>query len=174
MTAVADPETELPAKKSKKPLIIGIVLALLGGGGGFFAVSAGLLPFGAATESHADDKAPGDEHAADAGEHSAGKGEAAAFVTMEPLVISIQDTNGTRFLRFSAQLDVSPAYQAEVEAVMPRIVDVLNGYLRAVKLSDLSDPSILTRLRSQLLRRIQVVTGPGQVRDLLIMEFVLN
>jgi len=32
----------------------------------------------------------------------------------------------------------------------------------------------LLRLRSQMLRRVQVVTGEGRVRDLLIMEFVLN
>ena len=42
------PEKE-PTKKSKLPLIIGLVLALVGGGGGFFAVYSGML-FGA--ESH--------------------------------------------------------------------------------------------------------------------------
>jgi flagellar FliL protein len=32
----------------------------------------------------------------------------------------------------------------------------------------------MARLRAQMLRRIQVVTGEGRVRDLLITEFVLN
>jgi len=36
-------EEEQPAKKSKLPLILGLVLALLGGGGGFFAVSQGMI-----------------------------------------------------------------------------------------------------------------------------------
>ena len=39
---------------------------------------------------------------------------------------------------------------------------------------DIEDPAALARLRAQMLRRIQVVTGEGQVRDLLITEFVLN
>ena len=40
--ATAEEETE-PQKSSKMPLIIGLVLALVGGGGGFFAVSQGLI-----------------------------------------------------------------------------------------------------------------------------------
>ena len=32
----------------------------------------------------------------------------------------------------------------------------------------------LVRLRAQMLRRVQMVTGEGRVRDLLITEFVLN
>jgi flagellar FliL protein len=57
---------------------------------------------------------------------------------------------------------------------MPRIVDVTNTYLRALKLADLEDSQALIRLRAQLLRRMQVVTGEGRINDLLIMEFVLN
>ena len=56
----------------------------------------------------------------------------------------------------------------------PRILDVLNGYLRAVEVAELEDPSALVRLRAQMLRRIQVVAGEGRVNDLLISEFVLN
>ena len=33
-------------KRSKVPLILGLVLGLAGGGGGFYAAFAGLLPFG--------------------------------------------------------------------------------------------------------------------------------
>ena len=49
-----------------------------------------------------------------------------------------------------------------------------NSYLRALELRDLEDPSALTRLRAQMLRRVQVVAGPERVNDLLVMEFVLN
>ncbi len=73
-----------------------------------------------------------------------------------------------------AQLEVAPKYMAEVEAIKPRLVDVLNGYLRAVALSELEDPTALIRLRAQMLRRLQVVAGEGRITDLLIMEFVLS
>ncbi len=57
---------------------------------------------------------------------------------------------------------------------MPRVIDVLNSYLRALETSDLADSTALVRLRAQMLRRVQIVTGGDRVHDLLIMEFVLN
>ena len=56
----------------------------------------------------------------------------------------------------------------------PRILDVLNSYLRAIETASIEDPQAMARLRAQMLRRIQIVTGEGRVRDLLITEFVLN
>ena len=58
--------------------------------------------------------------------------------------------------------------------MLPRVVDVLNSYLRALEIKDLTDPMALPKLRAQMLRRINIATGQGRVRDLLIMEFVLN
>ena len=56
----------------------------------------------------------------------------------------------------------------------PRILDVLNEYLRAVEEIELESPGSLTLLRAQMLRRIAIVVGDGLVRDLLILEFVLS
>jgi flagellar FliL protein len=50
----------------------------------------------------------------------------------------------------------------------------MNGYLRAIDPAELDEPATLLRIRAQLLRRIQLVTGDGRVRDLLVTEFVLN
>jgi flagellar FliL protein len=170
MTAITDAEAEAPAKKSKMPLILGLVLALAGGGGGFFVVSSGMIGGGSADEPAATDgaadHAPTDEH----GEPVAAVPP--AFIALEPMVISLQGAQ--KYLKFTAQIEVDPAAQAEVTAIMPRIVDVLNGYLRAVETAELADPAALMRLRAQMLRRVQVVAGANKVRDLLIMEFVLN
>jgi flagellar protein FliL len=57
---------------------------------------------------------------------------------------------------------------------MPRITDALNTYLRALEARDLQQPAATVWLRAQMLRRIQLVTGEGRVRDLLITEFVFN
>lgn len=167
MTAEADVESEEPAKKSKLPLLLGVVLAIAGGGGGFFAVSSGML-LGADPEEAGHEE----EHAEDA--ESAEPVETFAFVPLDPLVISMPSDRGQSLLRFRAELEVQPEYQEEIAGIAPRIIDVLNGYLRAVSLAELEDPTVLVRLRGQMLRRIQVVTGPDKVRDLLIMEFVVN
>jgi flagellar FliL protein len=54
------------------------------------------------------------------------------------------------------------------------VVDVLNGYLRALEPREIEDPAALMRIRAQMLRRVQVVAGGDRVRDLLVMEFVVN
>lgn len=152
---------EKPKKASKLPLILGLVLAIAGGAGGFYAVSSGLI---LAPESHAEEKmAEPEEELPDI-----------AYVEMDPLTISLAAGSANRHLRFRTQIEVPRDYHSDVELVKPRITDVMNSYLRALETSDLESPSALIRIRSQLLRRIQVVTGPGRVRDLLIMEFVLN
>ena len=166
---MADPEEaeeDPPKKKSKLPLIIGLVLALASGGGGFYAVQSGLI-LGDASHM-ADGHEEMEDHAAEKVAHMPD----VAFVPVDPLVISLSDRGG--HLRFRAQLEVGSAYTDEVTKLMPRVVDVLNNYLRALEAEDLSDGTSLARLRAQMLRRIQIVTGGGRVNDLLIMEFVLN
>jgi len=164
MTAVADPTDAPPKKKSSKlPLVIGLVLAILGGAGGFMSVKLGFLGGHAEGDVAADLPAPDAPMLAPA-----------AFVALDPVIINLSNQSGRLLLRFAAQLEVAPEYQHEVEAIRPRIVDLINGYLRALELRDIEDPAALIRIRAQLLRRIQVVTGRDRVRNLLIIEFVLT
>jgi flagellar FliL protein len=154
--------------RSKAPWVIGLVLALLGGGGGFYAAVNGLLPFLEAG-------APPSEDAS--GDPDSAKMDAfadLAFVPIEPLVISLAGDGQTRHLRFRAELEVQSDQKEDIARLMPRIVDVLNTYLRALSVPDLEDRTALLRLRAQMLRRVQIVTGQDGVNDLLIMEFVLN
>lgn len=157
-------EEEAPKKKGKKGLVIGLVLALVLGGGGFFAVYSGML-LGGGGEA---------DHGAAATEDVLPELAPVAFVPLEPLVISLGAESGGRHLRFRAELEVAPDARDDVTKLIPRVMDVLNSYLRAVEVGDLEDPAALISLRAQMLRRIQLVTGEGRVRDLLIMEFVLN
>ena len=154
------PQDAVPKKRSKLPLILGLVLAVVLGGGGFYATWSGLL------------FAPAERHAEGAVAMAALPD--VEFVPIEPLVISLGPGGQSSHLRFTAQLEVDRAHSGEVTHLLPRILDVLNGYLRAVEMAELEDPAALVRLRAQMLRRIQIVTGEGRVRDLLVTEFVLN
>lgn len=160
-------ETEETKPRGKKGLVVGLILALMLGGGAFYAVYSGLilgpaevtgqLQPGQGVGSAAEDSAP-----------------PVSFVSLEPLVISLGPKAGSRHLRFRADLEVTPGQEDYVSKLTPRVMDVLNSYLRAVDLNDLVDPSALIELRAQMLRRIQLVTGNGRVRDLLILEFVMS
>ena len=150
-------------KKSKAPLIIGLMLALVGAGGGFYAALSGMI-LGGDTEIHTDD---GKEKAKNPFANI-------AYVEIEPMMVSVDARPERRILRFRAQLEVPQDYQEDVTKLLPRVVDVLNSYLRALEVADLEDRTALTRLRAQMLRRVQVVTGQDRVNDFLIMEFVLT
>jgi flagellar FliL protein len=151
---------DVPKKRSKTPLLIGIVLALALGGGGFYAAFSGLILGGSESETEA--------------EHGPGPLSGVAFVPLETIVVSLGPDSGSEHLRFTAQLEVVDAAAADVTTLSPRILDVINSYLRAIDTASIEDPHAMARLRAQMLRRIQVVTGEGRVRDLLITEFVLN
>ncbi|MEJ1991093.1 MAG: flagellar basal body-associated FliL family protein [Maritimibacter sp.] len=175
---------EAPKKKSKMGLIIGVVLALVLGGGGFYAVYSGMI-LGPSTsgDTASDSSGHGEStgpdttteeggHAA-ATEHGANGTTNAGFVPLEPLVVSLKG-GSSQHLRFRGELEVETGMEEEVSHLVPRVMDVLNSYLRAVSITDLEDPTTLVTLRAQMLRRIQLVVGAGKVHDLLIMEFVLS
>lgn len=160
MSEPESPASAPPAKRGKLPLLLGLVGALACGGGAFYATYSGLLGGGDAT---AEAVAPDAEPLPDVG-----------FVAVDPITISLGPHSSARHLRFASQLEVDVRYTEEVRLLLPRITDVLNSYLRAVEVAQLEDPSALMRLKAQMLRRIQIVTGQDRVRDLLVSEFVLN
>lgn len=159
--ATAEPE-EAPEKASKLPMILGLVAMIAGAGGGFFATFSGMILAEEQPEQVVEEKfepAPLPE---------------VSYVEIEPMIISIGPLTNGKHLRFRAQLEIADDYVADVESVLPRILDVINSYLRALRIEDLEKPLALTRVRSHLLRRIDLVTGTGRVNDLLVTEFVLN
>lgn len=158
MTVAEVSDAQVQKKSSKLPLILGVVLMLCGAAGGFFVVSSDLLN---GEESHPP-------------QVDVGMMPQVSFMPIDPIVVSFVDQTGPRHLRFRAELDLQVGAEEAVQAVMPRIVDVLNGYLRAMDKAILNEPSALITLRAQMLRRVQIITGKDAVRDLLIMEFVLD
>jgi len=154
---------------SKLPMLLGLLLASGLGAAGFFLAYNGMLPIGAGPSGTVDS-----DSAADAGDQYKVGDKALSFVPIDPMVISLGTTGRGRHLKFSAEMEVVPGREQQVRELMPRILDVLNGYLRAVPLEELETASALVTLRAQMLRRIQLVVGDGFVRDLLVTEFVLN
>jgi flagellar FliL protein len=177
--------------------LIGAPLALLGAGAGFYGVYAGLVPSpgaGAATAAaeRAAEGGSADSHGA---AHAAAGAETetahagaepvvataggalpldGVYVPLKPILVTVGGRGEARHLQFAAELEVAPGAAAEVEAAMPRTVDVLTTYLRAVSPTDIQDPAAMLRMRAQMLRRVQVVMGEGKVRDLLVAEFVMR
>ena len=160
---MSEPTDSSPKKPSRMPLILGLVLAPVLGGAGFYAAWSGLLPLPG-----------GAEPPAPAAAMAVSPTPSASFVPIDPITINLGTGAQTRHLRFVAQLEVPQLHAAEVARQMPRIVDVLNTYLRALDLPDIEEPAALGRIRGQMLRRVKLVVGADMVTDLLVMEFVFN
>lgn len=178
--ANAGAEDQEPPKKKSKAMLFGLVGAVLLGGATFYGVFSGLvpLPFGAApAEGKAE--AQGESHALEGNENDEVGIEhsdmpPAAYVPLEAMVISLGPEARSKHLKLVVSVEVKPEAEAEVTAAAPRILDVLNTFLRAVDERDFESPRAMLRLRAQMLRRVQLVTPQHAVRDLLIQEFVLN
>lgn len=151
------------AKRSKLPVILGLALLPIGGAGGFFFVSSDPLGLFGTTEQVAE---PAPDRYADP--MPLGN---VAFVEIPAVVIGLSEN---RTLRFRASLEVPQSSAQAVGRIVPRVQDVLNSYLRAVDPADFDAPGALIRLRGQLLRRIKLVAGDENVRDLLVLEFIVN
>lgn len=161
---MANPEQQAEKTSNRVPkrgTLIGLTLALLAGIGGFYAAWSGMII------SQEPDVATPKQSPSDALAKI-------AYVDVNPVVISLPVSNNVEHLRFRASLEVPAKAKEDVVHLLPRITDVFNSYLRAVEPEDFSEPSALVKLRGQLLRRIQVVAGPENINDLLVMEFVLN
>jgi len=152
---------ETPKQSSKKPLFIGIFLMLAFGGSAFHVLRTGLI-LGAA------------DHAQTVGKTLDPTLPDIAFIPFEPLVITLGGAESGKHLRFTGQLEVDKAHLAEVQHIMPRVIDVLNTYLRAVDAKTFEEQDSLVRIRAQMLRRIKLVAGDNRVRDLLVSEYVIN
>jgi flagellar FliL protein len=162
MSQAADPTgvtTETPSKKKGLlPVLIGVAGAAILGGGGFFAVYSGMIlgPGGPSTTT------------------SAPARTAPTYMPIEQLTLSLANPGTTQHLRMSAHLEIAEGRLSEAETFRPRFLSVINTYLRAIDPRDLEDPTILIRLRAQILRRLQMVAGDDLINDFLITEFILN
>lgn len=166
MTTAEATDTDLDeprAKGSKLTLILSVVLGLLGAGLGYFGIASGVIPLGDSATSE------------DAVEHDpvAARPDV-AFVTVPTLIVTLPPGAQNEHLRFSAQIEVPSEYQGDVEFLLPRIQDAMNGYLRALTAEDIEGAGALYKIRLHLFRRVVMVVGLGKAKNLLVTEFILN
>lgn len=64
--------------------------------------------------------------------------------------------------------------QPRVEAVMPRIIDNFQVFLRELRVEELQGSEGIYRIREELLARVNEATAPVRVRDVLFQEIVIQ
>jgi flagellar protein FliL len=99
-----------------------------------------------------------------------------AFYDVPDLIVNIQTSDGTAaYLKLSVALELyTDQEKAGLQALMPRIVDQFQGYLRELRTDDLKGSAGIMRLKEELLRRTNVAAAPYRVRDVLLKEMIIQ
>ena len=116
----------------------------------------------------------GDGHGAPAGDgHGGGGGK---YVVVPTMLVNLNTDDGTpRFLRLSVQIELkSTADYPAVEAVLPRVVDQFQTYLRELRVKDLRGSAGIYRLQMELLWRVNQAAKPVRVKDVLFQEILIQ
>ena len=106
-------------------------------------------------------------------------GEAAAdayFLQIPNMLVNLTTTDGQpRYLRLSVQLELESSTDMQaVEAVMPRVVDQFQTYLRELRVKDLRGSAGIYRLQMELLSRVNAAAYPIEVKDVLFQEILIQ
>lgn len=179
------PKGRFAALLSRKMLMIIAPVALLaiGGGAYFFLFAGGEEAAGEHREAAAGENGHG-EAGAHGEAHAGAEGEAAdahhpVFFEVPDILVNVSSDGGKPvFLKLAVSLEVEGASHeeiaAELEPIMPRVVDQLQTYLRELRLEDLSGSAALFRLKEELLRRVNLAADPIQVKGVLFREMIVQ
>ena len=100
----------------------------------------------------------------------------AVFLDLPDLLVNLSGTGRkTNFLKLSVSLELEKKEDIPlVNAVMPRIIDAFQVYLRELRIEDLRGSGGIYRLREELLRRVNAATAPVKVVDVLFKEMLVQ
>lgn len=164
-------------KKGKKKLLLMIVLPLLlvvgALAGAYFAGLADPLLGMMASEPAAEAPVAQEGEAGPAGVPV----NAAVFYDLPEMLVDINSTDSRRrtFLKLRVALELgSSGDTPQVDALLPRVVDQFQVYLRELRVEDLQGAEGMYRLREELLARVNAAVRPAKVNDVLFKEMLIQ
>jgi len=98
------------------------------------------------------------------------------FYDVPDMLINL-NTTGRRptFLKISISLQIAREIdRAELDRIMPRIIDNFQVYLRELRLEDLRGSAGMYRLREELLTRVVAAAQPVRIKDVLFKEMLIQ
>ena len=111
--------------------------------------------------------------------HGDGHGDdhgSGGFVEIPTMIVNLNSEDGTpRYLRLTVQLELeNPDDTAAIEAVIPRVIDQFQTYLRELRVKDLRGSAGIYRLQMELLWRVNQASDPVKVKDVLFQEILIQ
>jgi len=152
--APAAKKSKLPSKKVMIMAVAGL-LVVGGGAGGYFMFFGG--------SKHEEPK------------HEVAK--PATFVDLPDVLVNLSSAGAerTQYLKVKIVLEVpDPLLVAQIQPLMPRVMDAFQTYLRELRPTDLDGSAGLYRLKEELTRRVNVAVAPNKITAVLFKEIVVQ
>ncbi|MDO8875490.1 MAG: flagellar basal body-associated protein FliL [Pseudolabrys sp.] len=150
----AAPKSKLP---SKKVMIMALAGLLVVGGGGF----GGYMFFAKPKHEEAKKEAA----------------KPATFVDLPDVLVNLASggSDRTQYLKVKIVLELpDPLLVAQIQPLMPRVMDAFQTYLRELRPTDLDGSAGLYRLKEELTRRVNVAVAPNKITAVLFKEIVVQ
>ena len=100
------------------------------------------------------------------------------FLDMPDVLVNLSNGGGnerTQYLKVKVVLELpDQELSAQIQPVMPRIMDTFQTYLRELRPTDLDGSAGLYRLKEELTRRVNAAIAPNHINAVLFKEIVVQ
>jgi flagellar protein FliL len=157
-------QSPAPRKRRGKKmfLLLGVVVVLGGGAGAAWQLVPGVADKVHAMIGHHDQVA-------------AAVSSRPVFIDLPEMALTLPNGGHPRQMRIKLSVELAPgaSEQQATDALSPRVYDALLTYLRTLQDGEVDGGLGLDRLRADLYRRLELVVGPGVLKDVLITSLVM-
>ena len=101
----------------------------------------------------------------------------AVFVDLPDVLVNLSNsgTDRTQYLKVKVVLELpEQALVAQIQPLMPRVMDAFQTYLRELRPTDLDGSAGLYRLKEELTRRVNAAVAPNRITAVLFKEIVVQ
>jgi flagellar FliL protein len=108
---------------------------------------------------------------------AAAEAKPAVFLDLPEVLVNLSNTGAdhTQYLKVKLVLELADAQlSAQIQPIMPRIMDAFQTYLRELRPTDLDGSAGLYRLKEELTRRVNIAIAPKKVNAVLFKEIVVQ
>lgn len=99
------------------------------------------------------------------------------FYELPEMLVNLNPGQGRRpsILKIKVRLELASAADTpKIEAMLPRIVDGFQVYLRELRVEDLQGAAGMYRLREELMMRVNRVAAPAKINDVLFQDVLVQ
>jgi flagellar FliL protein len=112
-----------------------------------------------------------------AAKHQQAEAKPAVFVDMPDVLVNLSNSGSdrTQYLKVKVVLELpEQSVMAQIQPLMPRLMDAFQTYLRELRPTDLDGSAGLYRLKEELTRRVNAAVAPSRVTAVLFKEIVVQ